>query len=194
MSGKNSAVFGIFANRAGIAYALGSLRDSGFRESDISVLMPEDAETLESLSSTSMAIEKSSKAPEAAVAGAGSGAAIGGALGWLVGIGAVMIPGFGMFIAAGPIVAALAGIGLGGAIGGLTGVLVGLGMPEYEAKRYTGRVEEGGLLLSVHCDNSEWALKASAVLSASGAEEISSTGETAAKRMSTSAKSGGANG
>ncbi|MGA8922496.1 MAG: DUF3341 domain-containing protein [Candidatus Dormiibacterota bacterium] len=193
MSEKNAAVFGIFANRAAVAYTLGSLRDCGFREADVSVLIPEDAGTLESLSSTSLAIEKSSKAPEAAVAGAGSGAAIGGALGWLVGIGAVMIPGFGMFIAAGPIVAALAGIGLGGAIGGLTGVLVGLDMPEYEAKRYVGRVERGGLLLSVHCDNPDWVQKALAILSATGAEEISSTNETAAKKLTNSAKSGEVN-
>lgn len=186
MTDKNSAVFGILANRAAVSYTLGLLRDSGFRAADISVLIPEDAELPDSPSSTSMAIEKSTKAPEGAVAGAGSGAAIGGALGWLAGIGAVLIPGFGPFMAAGPIVAALAGIGLGGAIGGLTGVLVGLGMPEYVAKRYSGRVEKGGLLLSVHCDNPEWVQKASAVLRDAGAEEISSTAEFTSKRASTS--------
>jgi len=193
MSEKSSAVFGIFANRAAIAYTVGSLRDSGFRETDISVLIPEDVETQEPINSTSMVIEKSTKAPEAAVAGAGSGAAIGATLGWLAGIGAVVIPGLGPLIAAGPIVASLAGIGFGGAIGGLTGVLIGFGMPEYEAKRYAGRVEKGGLLISVHCDDPEWARKAREILNASGAEEISSTGEVTVKKTSNPSNSSESN-
>ena len=60
--------------------------------------------------------------------------------------------------------AALTGVGVGGAIGGLTGALVGMGIPEYEAKRYEGRVKEGGILLSVHSDNSEWTKKAKDIL------------------------------
>ena len=88
--------------------------------------------------------------PEGATTGAGTGALLGGGLGWLVGIGALAIPGLGPFIAAGPIMAALAGAGVGGAVGGLTGALVGMGIPEYEAKRYEGRVKDGGILVSVH--------------------------------------------
>jgi len=49
----------------------------------------------------------------------------------------------------------LAGLGVGSAVGGLVGALVGMGIPEYEAKRYEGRIKEGGVLLSVHCDTSE---------------------------------------
>src|SRR5262249_40510566 len=89
-----------------------------------------------------------------------TGAIIGGALGWLAGIGALAIPGLGPFIAAGPIMAALAGVGAGGAIGGIAGALIGMGIPEYEAKRYEGRVKEGGILLSVHCDDSKWTKRA----------------------------------
>jgi hypothetical protein len=92
------------------------------------------------------------KAPEGATTGAGSGAVIGGTLGWLVGIWALAIPGLGPFIAAGPIMAALAGMGVDGAVGGLAGALVGMGIPEYEAKRYEGRLQKGGILMSVHCD------------------------------------------
>ena len=66
------------------------------------------------------------------------------------------IPGLGPFIAAGPIMAALAGAGVGGGRGGITGALVGMGIPEYEAKRYEGRIKDGGILLSVHCDDSSW--------------------------------------
>jgi hypothetical protein len=115
-------------------------------------------------------------------------------LGWLVGIGALAIPGLGPFIAAGPIMAALAGAGAGGVVGGLAGALVGMGIPEYEAKRYEGRVKEGGILLSVHSDNSEWTKKAKEILEHTGAQDISSAGEAAAdfqktdKPMTRSAK------
>src|SRR5207253_8861512 len=124
--------------------------------------------------------EKSTKLPEGAATGGASGAALGGALGWLAGIGALAIPGVGPFIAAGPIMGALAGAGVGGAVGGLVGALVGMGIPEYEAKRYEGRVKEGGILMSVHCDNSDWTKKAKDILEQTGAENISSTGEASA--------------
>lgn len=174
MAGKNTAVFGIYPNRAGIEYALTVLKDAGFRNTDVSVLLPEN------LGTKDLATQKASKAPEGVAAGATSGAVIGGALGWLVGIGALAIPGLGPFVAAGPIVAALAGIGAGGAVGGFTGALIGMGIPEYEAKRYEGRIQSGGILLSVHCDNSDWAKKAKEVLNATGAQDISSTGEASA--------------
>ncbi|MEP6917070.1 MAG: DUF3341 domain-containing protein, partial [Acidobacteriota bacterium] len=103
----------------------------------------------------------------------------GGTLGLLAGIGALAIPGVGPFIAAGPIMGALAGLGVGGAVGGLVGALVGMGIPEYEAKRYEGRVKNGGVLLSVHCDTSAEIDRAKEVLKRAGAEDISSTGEAA---------------
>src|SRR5207249_1755127 len=109
---------------------------------------------------------------------ASTGVVVGGALGWLTGIGALAIPGLGPFIAAGPIMTALAGAGVGGTIGGVAGALVGLGIPEYEAKRYEGRITKGGILLSVHSDNSKWTTRAKGVLETTGAEDISSTGET----------------
>lgn len=112
--------------------------------------------------------------------GASSGAVIGGALGWLAGIGMLAIPGIGPFVAAGPIMAMLGGIGLGGAVGGLTGALVGMGFPEYVAKRYEGRVRKGGFLMSVHCDNPDWVKRAEDILRHTGAEDISSAGEARA--------------
>jgi hypothetical protein len=98
-------------------------------------------------------------------------------LGWLAGIGSLAIPGVGPFIAAGPIVAALAGAGVGGAVGGITGALVGLGIPEYEAKRYEGRLAKGGILLSVHCDTSEEIDRAKKILEQTGAEDVSYASE-----------------
>jgi hypothetical protein len=121
---------------------------------------------------------KTTKAPEGAAAGGTSGAVVGGVLGWLVGIGALAIPGVGPFLAAGPIMAALAGVGVGAAVGGITGALVGFGVPEFEAKRYETRLRKGGILISVHADSHEWMGRAKAILEHSGAEDISSASES----------------
>jgi hypothetical protein len=110
------------------------------------------------------AVEKNTKAPEGTAVGATTGGVIGGVLGWLAGIGTLAIPGVGPLVAAGPIVAALTGIGVGGTIGGIAGALIGMGFPEFEAKRYEGRIRSGGILLSVHCDESNWTRKAKAIL------------------------------
>src|SRR5205814_1177279 len=176
MAGKNTAVFGIYPNRTSVESAVDALKTAEFRNSDISVLFPENTGTKD------FAHEKNTKAPEGTTTGAGTGALLGGGLGWLVGIGALAIPGLGPFIAAGPIVAALAGAGAGGAIGGLTGALVGMGIPEYEAKRYEGRVKEGGILLSVHSDDSTWTKRAKEILERTGAQDVSSTGEAAGNK------------
>ncbi len=174
MAGKNTAAFGIFANRTLVENAVDRLRSAGYRNTDISVLFPDNVGTKD------FAHKKGTKAPEGATAGAGTGAVLGGTLGWLAGIGSLAIPGLGPFIAAGPIMAALAGAGVGGTVGGLVGALVGLGIPEYEAKRYEGRVKSGGILLSVHCDDSEWTKKAKEILEDAGGEDVSSTGEASA--------------
>jgi hypothetical protein len=174
MAGKNTAVFGIYRDRTSVENAVDVLRQENFRNTDISVLFPENQGTKD------FAHEKNTKAPEGAATGAGSGAVLGGTLGWLTGIGALAIPGLGPFIAAGPIVAALAGVGVGGAIGGITGALIGLGIPEYEAKRYEGRIKEGGILLSVHCDDSNWTKRAKEILERTGAQDVSSSGEATA--------------
>ena len=174
MAGKNTAVFGIYPTYTSVETGVDALKSEGFRNTDISVLMPENVGTKD------FAHEKGTKAPEGATAGAGTGAVVGGTLGWLVGIGALAIPGLGPFIAAGPIMAALAGMGVGGAIGGITGALIGMGIPEYEAKRYEGRIKEGGILLSVHSESSDWTKKAKQILERTGAQDISSTGEASA--------------
>jgi hypothetical protein len=171
MAGKNTSVFGILRDYPQLERVVDNLKSAGFRNDDISVLFPDTKSTKD------FAFEKNTKAPEGAAAGAGAGAVLGGTLGWLVGIGALAIPGLGPFIAAGPIVAALAGAGAGGAVGGVTGALVGLGIPEFEAKRYEGLLKEGGILLSVHSDSSEWTTKGKKILEQGGATDVSSAGE-----------------
>jgi hypothetical protein len=174
MAGKNTAVFGIYPEYADVENGVDALKAAGFRNTDISVLFPENVGTKD------FAHKKETKAPEGTAAGATTGAVLGGGLGWLAGIGALAIPGLGPFIAAGPIMAALAGVGVGGAVGGITGALIGMGIPEYEAKRYEGRVKDGGILLSVHSDNSEWTKRAKEILERTGAQDISSSGEASA--------------
>jgi len=171
MAGKNTAVFGIYKTTRHAESAVEALIAAGFSNQDISVLFPDKQTTKE------FAHEKNTKAPEGTTTGVVSGGAIGGTLGLLAGIGALAIPGLGPFIAAGPIMGALAGMGAGGAIGGVVGALVGMGMPEYEAKRYEGRVKDGGVLLSVHCETSEEIDRAKEILKRTGAEDISSAGE-----------------
>jgi hypothetical protein len=174
MASKNTAVFGIYKNSVHAESAVDRILAAGFSQNDISVLLPDAQSTKE------FAHEKNTKAPEGTVTGVTTGGVIGGTLGLLAGIGVLAIPGLGPFIAAGPIMAGLAGLGVGGAVGGLVGALVGMGMPEYEAKRYEGRVKAGGVLLSVHCDTSDEISRAKDLLKETGAEDISSAGEKAA--------------
>ncbi len=172
---KNKVVFGIYNTRVGVEAAVDALKAAGFRNTDISVLMSEKVSTKE------FATEKHTKMPEGAARGAGAGIVIGGALGWLAGIGALAIPGVGPFIAAGPIMSMLAGAGAGATVGGIAGALIGMGVPEYEAKKYEGLVNKGGILLSVHSDSSEETKRAKEILERTGAEDISSTGEAKAE-------------
>lgn len=167
----NTSVFAIYPTQDSVERAVGVLRDSGFRAADVSVLWPEN------VGNKDLGHEVHSKAPEGAATGAGTGAVIGGTLGWLVGIGALAIPGAGPFIAAGPIVAALAGAGAAGAVGGITGALIGYGVPEIEAKRYEGRIRKGGILVSVHADDGEWADRAVEVLRNTGGEDVTKASE-----------------
>ncbi len=171
MAGKNTAVFGIFPARATVEEAVDHLRSAGFRSTDISVLFQDNQGTKD------FAHEKNTKAPEGATTGGIAGGITGGVLGWLTGIGALAIPGLGPFIAAGPIVAALAGAGAVGTLGGIIGALAGTGIPEYEAKRYEGRIRDGGVLLSVHCDSGDWVKRAKDILVQAGAQDIGSAGE-----------------
>ena len=171
---KNKSVFGIYPSAMQAERAVDTLLRAGFSNQDISVLMPDDESTRE------FAHKKDTKAPEGTTTGVTTGGIVGGTLGILAGIGAIAIPGVGPFIAAGPIMGGLAGLGVGGAVGGLIGALVGMGIPEYEAKRYEGRVKKGGVLLSVHCDTSEEIDRAKEMLKSTGAEDIASATEGSA--------------
>lgn len=174
MANQNTAVFGIFREQNDVNNCIDALKAHGFRTTDMSVLFPEN------VGSKDLAHEKNSKAPEGAVAGGGSGAIVGAALGWIAGAGALGIPGLEQLAMAGPIVGMLAGMGTGMSLGGLIGGIAGSTIPEYEAKRYNGRIRRGGILLSVHCDNPEWAKAAANILGRSGGINIASAQEAKA--------------
>ncbi len=177
MKKGNKVVLGIFDSRTQVESCVDMLKGAGFRNSDVSVLLPEMGD------SKSFAHEKNTKAPEGATTGTGIGAILGGTLGWLVGAGVIAtIPVLGPFVAAGPIMAALAGAATGGAAGGLAGTLIGFGIPEYEAKRYETFVSKGGILLSVHCDDGSWCDRAKDIIEQCGAHDISSTTESDADK------------
>lgn len=174
---KGIVAFGIYESRGTLESAVERLKSEGFRSSDISVLMADAASTQK------FAHQKETKAPEGATTGAGTGAVLGGAMGWLVGVGALAIPGMGPFIAAGPIMAALAGVAAGGAIGAVSGALIGMGIPEYEAKRFEGMVKDGGILMSVHCDDHDWKKRAVDLLEQTGAKDVSTSSEVSDPSM-----------
>jgi len=167
MAARNTAVFGIYPARAAFKEAIEQLRAAGFRNTDVSVVFTEHQ------GSKDLAHDKATKAPQ----GSSAGGLTGGAPEWLTGIGALTIPGLAPLVIAGPLVAALAGAGAPGAAGGMVGALAGLGIPQYGAKRYEGRVREGGVLLSIHCDSEDWIKRAKKLLRDTGAQDIASAGE-----------------
>lgn len=168
----DKAVFCIAKSEAVAREIVDKLKVMGFAGDDISVLFADRSGTKD------FAYEQNTKAPEGATTGGVLGAGAGGVLGWLAGIGTLAIPGIGPFLAAGPIMTALAGVAIGGATGGLIGALVGMGIPEFEAKRYEGKLREGNILISVHTEDAKERARAKDVFELAGADDISSTAES----------------
>lgn len=171
---RNLVTYAVYPSRSAVDNGVLSLKKTGFRTSDISVMLSTPSTSRDFLHTNE------TKSPEGATIGAGSGAVIGGFLGLLAGIGVLAIPGVGPFVAAGPIMGALAGSGVGGVSGGLIGALIGASFPEYEARRYEGKMKEGGILISIHSDDTQWMKKAEKILAETGAGDISSASEAAA--------------
>jgi len=181
---SKKSVFCIATSRDQADRIVDQLKTANFSNNDISALFA-DKDT-----NRDFAHEKNTKAPEGAVAGAGTGGVIGGALGWIAGIGALAIPGVGPFIAAGPIVAALSGAAIGATVGGVAGGLIGLGIPEIEAKRYEGKINAGNILISVHTENSEEITRAKDIFTKAGAQDICSTGEASTPKATKATERG----
>jgi hypothetical protein len=172
----NKSVFCIAGSEAQASEIVSLLKSAGFSNNDISALLPDKTGTKD------FAHEHHTKAPEGAAAGGLAGGAVGGAVGWLAGIGLLVVPGLGSLVAAGPILAALSGAAVGGAVGGIVGALVGMGVPEYEAKRYEGKIREGNILISVHCETDVAARRAREIYETAGAYDIATSGEASVRQ------------
>lgn len=172
----SAAAFGIFSDRVSTENAIETLRAAGFRTTDISSLFPDDIRTQNRSS------RKETRAFQVAIRGAGLGAVIGSALGWLAGIGTLPIPDDLPLLTAAPGLTSLASLSAGSIVGSLIGALAGRRIPQYR-EHYEGRVRRGDILISVHCDDPQWTKKAMVILKRTGASDIASTTRTTADFM-----------
>lgn len=163
---RNHSVYGIATSQQQADVIVERLTSAGFASNDISALFPDTKST------HAFAHEKHTKAPEGAIGGVAAGGVVGGGLGLLAGLGALAIPGIGPLVAAGPLMAALSGAAVGATVGGIAGALIGLGVPEFEAKRYEGRIKDGNILISLHTGSSDDASRAKGIFHAAGAEDV----------------------
>ena len=157
-------MFGVYPTSEALAAAVEALRAKGFRNSDISVVSATKPEL--------SALVGSARAEHTVPAGPSSASAIGGTLGWLVGMSALAMAGS-VFIVAGPIMSALAHIGE--TAGGVAGALTGYGVPADAAAKFENHITSGGMLLSVHTDDPEWFSRGQHILEQTGADGITAT-------------------
>ena len=144
---RSGIMTGLFTDKESSESAYKSLRDRGYSDDDINVIMSD--ETRKKYYANDADSELGTKAAE----GTGVGGAIGGTLGAIIGgvaaIGTnLVLPGLGLVVW-GPLAAALAGAGAGGLTGGLVGALIGWGIPEDRAKAYESGIKNGGTVLGV---------------------------------------------
>ncbi|MGZ8164038.1 MAG: hypothetical protein ACXWTK_02110 [Methylobacter sp.] len=166
------AIYCIAKNPLHTENIINQLKSGGFTDDSISVLFPDKSTTRD------FAYVHHTKTSEGATTGEIMGAGV--ILGLLAGIGTLAIPGAGPFIAAGPIVGALSGAGADAAEGGLIGALTGAGIPEHEARRYEGKIKDGGILLCVHTENFDQRLRVKDIFERANAEDITTTREKTA--------------
>lgn len=175
----SSGVFGIFDHQANLERAVNYLKAAGFHQSDISCLLPGMSDPR-----VEKVLANATKTPDGVAAGATTGFALGGILGWLAGVGALALPGIGPLIIAGPMMSAIACAGIGTALGGIAGALIGYGFPELEARRYEKEIRNGAYLLSIHIADLDWKRKAKSILQSCGARDISVTHDQKTTRQS----------
>lgn len=172
---KNLSVFGLYHTEGAAKSAVDVLRGTaGFRDTDISVLVQANN------GNKDLSHIFSNKAPEGIAWGAILGGIVFGGLSALVAGGYIVIPNANPLLLAGPVLSALAGFGAGAILGGFTGGLARISVPRVEARRFTGRVKRGAVLMSVHCDNNEYASRAAGVLKLTGAHSITTAQESTA--------------
>ena len=162
---QQDTVVGLFGDRERARDAIVALKDAGFAAEDISLLMPDRG------AAQDLATDTGTHADDGAATGAVAGGLLGGVGGWLVGVGALAIPGLGPFIAAGALAAALGGAAVGAGLGGIAGALVGMGIPEDEARDYEQEVRSGQTLVAVRAET-RWLDEADRILRHFGARAV----------------------
>jgi hypothetical protein len=160
------SVFCIATSPIHAARTVDRLKSAKFKEESISALLADPR------MNWPFTKDKHPKVSEAAIAGVSTGAVIGATWGWMAGIGALTIPGVGLFIAAGPIIAAMSGASIGAAVGGVCGGLIGMGIPETEAMGYESKILKGEILLAAHADTRGDMDRAKDIFGASRAADI----------------------
>ena len=143
---RNDYVSGVFRNREDADVAFNNLKERGYTDEDINVMMSDETRN-RYFTDTDVETDLGDKVAE----NAGKGSLIGGGIGALVGaiaaIGTnVLLPGLGLIVA-GPLAAGLAGAGAGAATGGIIGALTGVGVPKDEAEKYESDIKEGGIYM-----------------------------------------------
>jgi FAD/FMN-containing dehydrogenase/Fe-S oxidoreductase len=141
MRNQHEAVAGVFRDRAEAGNAIEALKDAAFAVDDISILMPDEERA--------RAGEDETNTDFGSAGPAVAGGVLGGAAGWLVGLGSFVVPGVGPFIGAGALITSLAGAAIGASIGALASGLVQMGVPEEEARWYEQEVRGGRTLVTV---------------------------------------------
>ncbi len=167
-------IVGVFDDAPHAENALNALKSFGFRPDQVSVVAREKESTLQLVQDTGMG-------GEGAAAGAVTGGLLGGLAGFLVGISALVIPGIGPIVGSGILLATLAGAGIGAATGGLIGALAEHGVPEEDARGYQSHVEGGRILLTVHADDDEQAMRAHEILNTGRGTDVRAYGTGAAQ-------------
>ena len=151
MTSKNLADYGIYPRRAVVKKVVNASKDAGYRHAPMPVLLPEGDGL------TDFPTRKANKTSEGIAIGAGAGTVFCGALGWLMGMGLLAIPGIGAFVAAiNPLMVALVGASAGGVFGGIAGALITMGIFQHEANLYAEGSDGGRVVIPVQTDEKEW--------------------------------------
>jgi len=162
-------VFGTYSSREQLESAIGIARSAGFRNTDVSVLVPASADASELDDIRPGQGSTVRLGSDVVIAGGGSGS--------LVSAGTLMVPGMGPMLAAGPILAALSKAQAERVVADVTGWFIGLGVPAYQAKRYEGLLQRGSILGALHADNTAWVKRAKQIFEGTGAQNISEADE-----------------
>jgi hypothetical protein len=172
MDQKTKSVLGIYPTRAGVEIAVEAFRDAGFRNADISLVLPEKMSTEDAVT------QRATKTTEAAGSDDAEVAALSGPLGWLDEIGPATISGGSTFLVAGPIAQTLDDVAAECAPMELAAALIGIGVPECETEEYADKVLEGRALLSIRCDHAEEVVAARKLHGDVGGTDVFATGNT----------------